>query len=86
MLGDSKIKIGMPIDDVYALLGKPDRTLDNCIDYYKVMYVKHFNPPYDIFYADTIMEFIFDGNNIITQIDVLVEGGDEPKPDDDFWE
>ena len=86
LLGDSKIKIGMPIDDVYALLGKPDRTLDNCIDYHKVMYVKHFNPPYDIFYADTIMEFIFDGNNIITQIDVLVEGGDEPKPDDDFLE
>lgn len=87
LLDDSKIKIGMSIDDVYALLGKPDRTLDNCIDYYKVMYVKHFNPPYDIFYAETIMEFTFDGNNIITQIDVSVEGGiDEPKPDDDYWE
>jgi Bacterial SH3 domain. len=86
LLGDSKIKIGMSIDDVYALLGKPERTLANCIEYYKVMYVKEINPPYDIFYADTTIGFIFDYNNTITEIAVLTEGGDEPKPDDDYWE
>ena len=86
LLGDSKIKIGMSIDDVYALLGKPERTLANCIEYYKIMYVKEINPPYDIFYADTTIGFTFDYNNTITKIAVVTEGGDEPKPDDDYWE
>ena len=86
LLGDSKIKIGMSGDDVYALLGKPDRTLDNCIKYHKVMYVKAFFPPYEIFYAETSIEFTFDYNNTITKIYVLADEIDEPMSDDDYLE
>ena len=89
LLAESPIKIGMNKNEVYKLLGKPERliTQDNkeTIEYNYSMYVPNHNNVEEKFFASTGLSFAFDENTIITKIYLLVEWIEEPIVDSDLF-
>lgn len=77
LLTNSPVKIGMDKNDVYELLGTPERLIVNgnkeTIDYSYFMYVPNHNKAEEKFYADTGVEIFFDENKKITKVFLLVE-------------
>lgn len=89
LLADSSVKIGMNKDEVYKLLGTPERLLsyDNkeVYDYSYSMYVPDHNKKGENFYAATGVEVTFDENQIVTKVFLLVEWIEEPIVDSDLF-